>query len=61
MSSKLMNVEEAAKYLGVSKQWVYDHSSRKEPKIPCVKIGNNVRFRPESLTQWVESREQRVA
>ncbi len=37
--------KEVAEILSVSPAWVLDHSSRRRPHLPCVKLGKAVRFR----------------
>jgi excisionase family DNA binding protein len=50
----LLTVDEVAQLLGVSAAWVYQHScGARRPALPSVKLGRAVRFRPESLEQFV--------
>ncbi len=44
--SELIGPNEVAKWLGVSVAWVRDHSTRKAPLIPVVKLGKLLRYRP---------------
>jgi hypothetical protein len=44
--SELIGPAEVAKWLGVSVAWVRDHSTRKAPLIPFVKVGRLLRYRP---------------
>lgn len=53
MSSKLLSVEEAAKYLGMSPSWL--RSSR----IRSVKLGRRRLYRPADLDQFVSERVRR--
>jgi excisionase family DNA binding protein len=51
---KLLNTQEAAELLGFSRYFIKDHTSRKEPRIPFVRVGARcVRFRRSDLRAWV--------
>lgn len=55
MNAPLLTPQAVAKYLGVSPQWVIDHSNgKREPQIPRVKLGHNVRFRQDDIDAFVE-------
>jgi excisionase family DNA binding protein len=45
MTERLLTPQEVAEILGVSRAWVLDHSSRRRPHLPCIKLGKAVRFR----------------
>ena len=45
----LMGPAEVAKWLGVSIAWVRDHATRKSPRIPTVRAGKLIRFRPVDI------------
>ena len=49
----LMNVEQAAEYLGMASQTVYRRVSEKT--LPFYKIGRLVRFRQSELDQWLRT------
>jgi len=52
---RLMTAEEVAGLLGVSRAWVLAHASGlRRPELPSVKLGKAVRFRPESLEQFIQ-------
>ena len=51
--SPLLSVKEAAAYLGMSKDWVYE---RLKSLIPHVKIGGALRFRKEDIDRYIASR-----
>jgi len=36
----LLTVEDVAERLNVTKDWVWDHSSRKAPYLPVIRIGD---------------------
>lgn len=59
MEPILVNSREAAKMLGISERKLFDLTKRGE--IPSVKTGKSVRYRPESLRQWAETRERSKA
>ena len=42
----LLGPAEVAKWLGVSVAWVRDHATRKSPRLPAIKAGKLLRFRP---------------
>ncbi len=52
VSSPLFSVAEAAIYLGMSKDWVYE---RLKALIPHVKIGGALKFRKEDLDRYIAS------
>ena len=47
----LLDVADVAKYLGVSKQLVYDLVYQGE--MPCVRIRSRIKFRLEDIKQYV--------
>jgi excisionase family DNA binding protein len=52
VASPLLSVAEAATYLGMSKDWVYD---RLRSIVPHVKIGGSLKFRREDLDRYIAS------
>src|SRR5215469_7825002 len=54
----LLDVEEVARRLNVSPQWVRDHSTRRTPKLPCVRLGSLLRFRPRDVDTFIEQQSQ---
>jgi len=52
----LFTVETLAKYLQVSKQWVYDKVHQNE--IPYYKVGKYPRFRKSKIDKWLKERER---
>ena len=52
----LINVSEAARLLGISGSMVYSMAS--VGKLPCVRFGTRLLFRPESLEAWVAAAEK---
>jgi excisionase family DNA binding protein len=52
VTSPLFSVAEAAIYLGMSKDWVYE---RLKALIPHVKIGGALKFRKEDMDRYIAS------
>jgi excisionase family DNA binding protein len=51
MPEEIMDIEEAAAYLGISKMWLY--KACREGHIPHVRFGNKYRFYKETLDEWM--------
>jgi len=49
----LWSVLQVAEWLGVSAAWVRDHATRKQPRIPHVKLGKLLKFRPQDLERFI--------
>jgi len=55
----LLTVEEVAQRLNVSKDWVWDHSSRKAPYLPVIRMSDGVlRYRLSEVDEFVSERER---
>ncbi len=50
VTSPLLSVADAATYLGMSKDWVYE---RLKVLVPHVKIGGALKFRKEDLDRYI--------
>ena len=50
--SPLLSVKEAAAYLGMSKDWIYE---RLKTLVPHVKIGGALKFRKDDLDWYISS------
>jgi predicted DNA-binding transcriptional regulator AlpA len=50
---RLLTPREVADILSVSTAWVLDHSSRRRPLLPSVKLGKAVRFRGGDVEQFI--------
>jgi excisionase family DNA binding protein len=50
---RLYSAQEVAERLGVSERWVRDHATRRNPRIPAVKLGPLLRFRWGDVEQFV--------
>jgi excisionase family DNA binding protein len=51
LEQKLLTVPETAKFLGVSKSWVYQASNRGE--LPAYRVGRSLRFDLATLRAWL--------
>lgn len=52
----LLSLDEVATTLGVSKGWVRDHSGRRSPRLPVVRLGGKraiLRFRAEDVENFI--------
>jgi len=57
--ARLMTVEEVAERLNVTKDWVWDHSSRKAPFLPVIRIGDGtLRYRASKIEEFIDERER---
>jgi excisionase family DNA binding protein len=52
-AEELLTPAEAAKVLRVSSGWVRDHATRREPRLPAVRIGKLIRFRRADLEEFI--------
>jgi excisionase family DNA binding protein len=53
-TGRLLTIGDVAAWLGVSKGWVYDHTTRKRPRLPCIRLGEITRFRREDIENFIE-------
>jgi excisionase family DNA binding protein len=54
--NSLLTLDDVARYLGVSKAWVRDHATRRNPRIPVVRFGDKraiMRFRLQDVERFV--------
>jgi predicted DNA-binding transcriptional regulator AlpA len=63
MQQLLLPVPESAKALHISERalWKQTNEVEESKRIPCVKIGRSVRYRPEDLAAWVAANSMAVA
>jgi predicted DNA-binding transcriptional regulator AlpA len=55
----LLTVEDVAQRLNVTKDWVWDHSSRKAPYLPVIRMSDGVlRYRLSDVEEFVSERER---
>jgi excisionase family DNA binding protein len=57
----LLTIADVAAWLGVSKGWVYDHTTRKRPLLPCIRLGEMTRFRREDIETFIEEHVRRTS
>lgn len=55
MNRKTLTVKEAASYIGVSKDLIYQLV--REDSIPYFKVGTRILLRQESLDIWIQDKE----
>jgi len=55
----LLTVEDVAQRLNVTKDWVWDHSSRKAPYLPVIRMSDGIlRYRLSEVQEFVSERER---
>ena len=60
----LWTPEQVARRLNVSADWVRDHSSRKEPRLPVIRLGGGpgraglLRYRASQIEKFIEEMER---
>ena len=55
----LLTVDDVARRLNVSKDWVWDHSSRKTPRLPVIRMGDGtLRYRTSGIEDFISERER---
>ena len=54
-SDRLLTIDEIARWFGVSRAWVYDHTTRKRPLLPCIRFGEMTRFRRSDVEIFIRS------
>ena len=55
----LLTAEEVAERLNVTKDWVWDHSSRKSPHLPVIRMGDGtLRYRASRIEEFIDERER---
>jgi excisionase family DNA binding protein len=52
-----LTAQEVAARLGISERWVRDHATRRNPRIPAIKLGPLVRFRWADVQAFVAAME----
>jgi predicted DNA-binding transcriptional regulator AlpA len=59
IADPLLTAEDVAHRLSVSTDWVWDHSSRRAPLLPVIRIGDGVlRYRQSQIEEFVHERER---
>jgi predicted DNA-binding transcriptional regulator AlpA len=55
----LLTAEEVALKLKVSKDWVWDHSSRRVPYLPVIRMSDGaLRYRASGIEEFLKERER---
>jgi predicted DNA-binding transcriptional regulator AlpA len=55
----LLTAEAVAQRLNVTKDWVWDHSSRKAPYLPVIRMGDGtLRYRASRIEEFIDQRER---
>ena len=55
----LLTAEDVAERLNVTKDWVWDHSSRKLPYLPVIRMSDGtLRYRASQIEAFVSERER---
>ncbi len=59
ISDPLLTVDDVARRLNVSRSWVWDHSSRKTPHLPVIRLGDGtLRYRSSAIEAFITERER---
>ena len=56
MSTKLLTLDDVAQMIGASRSWVWDHATRKNPRLPAIRFGGKrglLRFRLEDVEAFI--------
>ena len=55
----LLTAEDVAQRLRVSKDWVWDHSSRRLPYLPVIRMSDGaLRYRASGIAEFMKERER---
>jgi predicted DNA-binding transcriptional regulator AlpA len=55
----MLTVEDVAARLNVTKDWVWDHSSRKLPYLPVIRMSDGVlRYRASEIEEFINERQR---
>lgn len=55
----LLTADDVAQLLNVSKDWVWDHSSRKAPLLPVIRMSDGtLRYRLSNIEKFINERER---
>ena len=55
----LLTADDVAKRLNVSTDWVWDHSSRKKPLLPVIRMGDGtLRYRASNIEVFIDEQER---
>jgi predicted DNA-binding transcriptional regulator AlpA len=54
-SDRLPTIDDVARWFGVSRAWVYDHTTRKRPLLPCIRFREMTRFRRSDVESFIRT------
>jgi predicted DNA-binding transcriptional regulator AlpA len=55
----LLTAQDVAERLNVTKDWVWDHSSRKAPLLPVIRMGDGtLRYRASRIEEFIDQQER---
>lgn len=54
---EIFTLEELCKYLKISKHTIYKFTQKQNKKIPCFKVGRELRFSKKSIEAWIAKQE----
>ena len=58
-ADQLLTAEDVAERLKVSKDWVWDHSSRRLPYLPVIRLSDGtLRYRASQIEEFINERER---
>lgn len=58
----ILTVDDVAQRLNVSKDWVWDHSSRKHPLLPVIRFGDGtLRYKASRIEEFIDEQERLTA
>ena len=52
----LWTADDVAKHMRTSRSWVYHRAQA--GKLPCIKVGGLLRFKPHAIRAWLETDQQ---
>lgn len=59
LSDPLLTADEVAVRLNVTRDWVWDHSSRRVPYLPVIRMSDGaLRYRASQIDEFVNERER---
>lgn len=56
MTTRLVDIDEMAYILHVHKDWLYQRTRTNPPRIPCVRVGRNLRFEPQVVLAFIREK-----
>ncbi len=59
MTEPLWKVADVARFLSMSASWVYKEAEA--GRLPCIRFGASLRFRPEQIRHFIEAQARRTA